>query len=302
MKKTLVFNDGFEVLVGIIQSEYDASAEVEYADTGPVVQDCLRIFSHALRGSETVQRFFFGMGTNYPLRLAYFFDPALLEQRSEHLYDDDEIEAEAKEDTPWYARPGCVPCAVRSLNALSASLDPASAPHQELLGVTLQGLIPAAAYCLARNGPASMVQESLELLERLVRGNEKVAQSFSEAVVKATAPLPGNNIPLDLAEALPQLTYGYPGSTPDPSGTGADIEVTCISVPCLIAERFVHSPTLWSHDGLSVDVDLSNMTLSVLDAYFGASSAACSLAIQHILAPPPPPVDSDVSFDMEPAS
>ena len=28
----------------------------------------------------------------------------------------------------------------------------------------------------------------------------------------------------------------------------------------------------------------------------------CSLAIQHILAPPPPPVDPDVSFDMEPAS
>ena len=27
--------------------------------------------------------------------------------------------------------------------------------------LTLQGLIPAAAYCLARNGPASMVQESL---------------------------------------------------------------------------------------------------------------------------------------------
>ena len=88
MKKTLVFNDGFEVLFGIIQTEYDASAEVEYADIGPVVQDCLCIFAYTLRGSETVQRLFYGMGTDYPLRLAYFFDPALLENRVDNLEDD----------------------------------------------------------------------------------------------------------------------------------------------------------------------------------------------------------------------
>ena len=184
---------------------------------------------------------------------------------------------------------------------LAASLDPANAPHQELW-VSPTGSHPAAAYCLARNGPASMVQESLELLERMVHGNEGVANSFSEAIIKATVPIPGRSVPQSLAGSLPQLTYGYRGTSLDPSGTDEHIEVTCISVPCLIAERFIHSPTLWSHDSQAVDIDLSTRALSVLEAYFAASSAVCSLAIQHILAPPPPPVDPDVSFDMEPAS
>ena len=297
MKKTLVFNDGFEVLFGIIQTEYDASAEVEYADIGPVVQDCLRIFAYTLRGSETVQRLFYGMGTDYPLRLAYFFDPALLENRVDNLEDDGDDTGGVEENIPWYARPGCVPCAVRSLDALVASIDPASAPHQELLGVTLQGLIPAAAYCLARNGPASMVQGSLELLERLVRSNDRVAQSFSEAIVKVTAPVPGRNIPENLTD-LPELNYGYAGSCIDPSGSGELIEVTYISVPCLLAERFVHSPSLWSHDGHDLDIDLSARAMPVLESYFGASKAVCSLSIQHILAPPPPPFDPDESFEM----
>ena len=48
------------------------------ADTGLVVQDCLQICCNILQ-EEPCQRFFFGMGSDWPLRLAYFFDPALLE-------------------------------------------------------------------------------------------------------------------------------------------------------------------------------------------------------------------------------
>ena len=144
---------------------------------------------------------------------------------------------------------------------------------------------------------ASMVQGSLELLERLVRSNDRVAQSFSEAIVKVTAPVPGRNIPENLTD-LPELNYGYAGSCIDPSGSGELIEVTYISVPCLLAERFVHSPSLWSHDGHDLDIDLSARAMPVLESYFRASKAVCSLSIQHILAPPPPPFDPDESFEM----
>jgi pyruvate/2-oxoglutarate dehydrogenase complex dihydrolipoamide acyltransferase (E2) component len=74
MKNTLVFNEGFEILFGIIQSEYSVTQ-----DTNAVVQDCLQVCCNVLRGSETCQRLFFGMGTDWSLRLAYFFDPVLLE-------------------------------------------------------------------------------------------------------------------------------------------------------------------------------------------------------------------------------
>ena len=230
-----------------------------------------------LRSSETVQRFFFGMGTNYPLRLAYFFDPALLETRVDHLEEDDENEA--GERRICHGMRDKVVCAVRP--CLSTLWPHRSIRQMHLTrsswGVTLQGLIPAAAYCLARNGPASMVQESLELLERMVHGNEGVANSFSEAIVKATVPIPGRSVPQSLAGSLPQLTYGYRGTSLDPSGTDEHIEVTCISVPCLIAERFIHSPTLWSHDSQAVDIDLSTRALSVLEKLTSPPAVQCAL-------------------------
>jgi hypothetical protein len=81
MKKTVVFNEGFEILFTIITSEGGS------IDPGLVVQDCLQICCNLLQGSEICQRFFFGMGVEWILKLHEFFDPSIVEKFSIYAGD-----------------------------------------------------------------------------------------------------------------------------------------------------------------------------------------------------------------------
>ena len=272
---------------------------MQYADKGPVVQDCLQIIANTLRDSETCQRFFFGMGTDWSIRLAFFFDPALFEYSLDHLED----EAGAmEEDKPWFLRPGCVRCATLALQALSHASHPANTAHQNLLGVTLQGLIPAALYALARNGPVEMVESALELLLRLVDGNEEVASNIAMATVKVTEDVAGVNVP-EHYTPLPERVYGSIDSQILEDGD-QEVTLSCINAVCLLAERYTRTPILWSHsetqerDRPYLASELSGACLRVIEAYLDARGASgCTLIVQTIIAPPPPPPDADASSD-----
>ena len=94
MKKTVAFNEGFDILFGIIQSEGGNT------DGGIVVQDCVQICSNILADSETCQRLFYEMGSDWFLKLADFFDPSVLEKMTaKGLYDDGD---EAERDEMWF--------------------------------------------------------------------------------------------------------------------------------------------------------------------------------------------------------
>ena len=290
----MLSHQGIEVLFGIIQKEYDS--EVQYADKGPVVQDCLQIMANTLNNSETCQRFFFGMGADWAIRLAFFFDPALFE--SPMYFPDDSRDAGVaeEEDTPWFQRPGCVRCATLALQTLSNASSPANPQHQALLGVTLQGLIPAALYPLARNGPVEMVESALELLYRLVEGNEEVARGFTEAHVKVTRDVAGVNVPGHYTP-LPERLFGFSDSQTVEGEDGQETEepLSCINVVCLLAERYIHAPLLWNHSDTQererpyLDAELSGACLRVLEAYLAAGGVGgCTLLVQTIIAPPPP--------------
>lgn len=284
------------MLFGIIQSEYDSPTE--YADTGVVVQQCLGICGNILRDAEPCQRFFFEMGSNWPLRLAYFFDPALLENTA--AYYDGSSEGKEGKTEPWYLKPGCVECAKLAFRALSNGLAPAHEKHQKLLGVSLQGLIPAAAYCIARNGPAPMVFASLELLYNMVVGNEAVAKCFVDAVMKVTRPIANKTIP----EGIPigSLFFGYASSIDD--------QLTNITVPHLLSERYIFKSFIWrdtneAQMGGNSPEEISMECLRILEAQLAADKHGCILLIQYIIAPPLPlPMEDsmDESYDQDSAA
>jgi len=243
MKKTLVFNEGFEILFGIIHSEYGLSQE-----TTMVVQDCLQICRNILTRSEPCQRLFFGMGSDWPLRLAYFFDPVLLEnppmeeqeqeeqeQEQELSVNGQSVVAPSPRRQPqasflWFAKPGSVSCAALALSALANALAPPSPKHQHLLGVSLAGLIPAAALCIARNGPVEMVDPSLALLANMATGNVEVSGQISAALLRVYPAVGGVHVPVGLG-AGPVLRFGW---RPLP---GEEDERECVAVPALLAER-----------------------------------------------------------------
>jgi hypothetical protein len=83
MKKTVVFNDGFSIIFGIISQEGGSG------DGGVVVQDCLKICKNLLTESEPCQRFFYGMGSEWILSLNEFFDAQLLENLPRNASLDD---------------------------------------------------------------------------------------------------------------------------------------------------------------------------------------------------------------------
>jgi len=131
-----------------------------------------------------------------------------------------------------------VACACAAFEALANSLYPPHAKHQALLGVELHGLLPAAAFCVARSGPQSMVMGSLLLLERVVKGNKDVAQCFNDAVIKMTPHVSGKTHPPAYEQAT-TLSFGY----------NQDLHgqlLRCVTVPNLLAERYIYPQPLWA--------------------------------------------------------
>lgn len=92
MKKTLAFNEGFDILFKIITSEGGTE------DGGLVVQDCLKIVRNVVSQSVTCQRLFYDTGGNWHLLVANFF-AAMIESFVTNDLILEEIDDERSSDT-----------------------------------------------------------------------------------------------------------------------------------------------------------------------------------------------------------
>lgn len=274
---------GFEILFGIIRSEGGSS------DAGIVVKDCLQICCNMLQKSEICQRFFFGMGKEWILNLMRFFSPSIVESitvQNTLGYGESEGDTEGA----WFDEPIRVGCAALALLAIADALEVVNPKHQKLVALQT-GVVPAAAFWLARKGPDELAHAALLLLTRVVESNSEVASQLADMMVDVSPAVHGRTHPLGLD--LPLLTFGW---RPLPSD-----ERRCITLPALLAERYIYSSSSWrpttsattsltdinSPDGLSV------RCLDVLESFLRADSSTCDLMVQYILAPPPPSGDDD---------
>ena len=289
-----LYEQGFEILFGIIQREGG------FEDAGLVVQDCLFICNNILSDSETCQRLFFAMGSDWILRLADFFDPSLLESIetsnfSLGMEDDDEDGPGQNPSEGWFDDPARLACAVLALASLYCSLSTPNKKHQVTLATSTSIVIPSAAFWVARRGPSELVNAGLSLLSRLVEGgNAEIANLLSNSYIKVSPAVPRKNFPADVE--LPQLVFGW---KPLP---GDDRKF--ISILSLLAERYIYPVEAWNpREGavlgaklkLRFDVltegaeNLARSSLLVFEQILAADPSISDLLVQYILAPPPPP-------------
>ena len=280
MKKTVAFNEGFDILFGIIQSEGGNT------DGGIVVQDCVQICSNILADSETCQRLFYEMGSDWFLKLADFFDPSVLEKMTARgLYDDDGDEA--VQDEMWFEESSRVLCASYAMHALANSLSNGSKKYQNLLGVTSHDLMTNASFWLARRGPYELITPAIDLISKIVSNNEEVRSSIANSVVQISPSKKGTTVPSDFE--FPPSTFLMYGWKPLPNE-----DTKCIALPSLYAEQYIFQPCLWSSrpgDVVCTQEELymvSEKCLDLLDAMFSIEATYAGNLVTSILAPPPP--------------
>ena len=285
-------NEGFEILFGIIRSEGGA------ADAGLVIHDCLQICTNILHGSETCQRLFFGMGTDWILKLGEFFEPTLCESYSQAIGGKNSLGGDLdgqRENSEWYDVPNREGCATLALDALTGALSTANPKHQATIALSTF-IVPAAAFWIARKGPRRVVSASLSLLERVVEGNTDVAAAVASMVIKVSSAVSGKTVPEGIE--MPALIFGW---RPLPTD-----DRRMITIPSLLAERYVFSCHAWTNNGgvdrenemeqdgdVSTADGLSQRCLQTLETLLSADSKTCDLMVQFILAPPPPSMDED---------
>eukprot|EP01041_Mallomonas_annulata_P003424 gene3424-6795_t len=300
MQKTVAFNEGFDILFGIIRSEGGAT------DPTVVVQDCLRICSNILHNSETCQRLFYGMDGGWHLRLLEFFDPNTLENLqpgnlSAFGLEDEEDSNNGDMDVSWFLQKSRLNCAIMAIKALADSQTIPNEKHQNIVaGNNSIAIITAAAFWIARLGPIEITNFALLLLENVVRGNAAVSANVSSTMIRISPPKRGKDIP-DQIEV--SLSFGWKPLTTD--------ERRFITVPTLLADRYVFGGQAWSaltttststtNEVLDVDGGgsggggIPQGCLRVLDAILAADSTTSGLVMQHILAPPPPSPEDEIS-------
>jgi hypothetical protein len=279
-----LYKQGFEILFGIIRSEGGS------ADSGIVVQDCLRICSNILSGSEICQRFFFGMGTEYVLNLHQFFDPSLVENMKVNNALEN-MDQDSLGEGAWFEQPTRVGCAALALKSIAAALEVVNPKHQKLVAIQT-GVVPSAAFWLARKGPDELVDAALLLLTRVVESNSDVSAQVADMMVEIGPPVRGRTYPQ--GTEVPAVYFGW---RPLPTD-----DRRFVTVPALLAERYIFSSSAWGPPTLSTPVlegegtdtgvkgrdGLSVRCLHVLETLLRADPTTCDLLIQYILAPPPP--------------
>lgn len=259
MKKTVVFNEGFEILFGIIRLEGGVEG------SGPVVQDCLEICRNLLTDSETCQRFFFGMGTGWMMQVTEFFAPEALE-----------AEASGEEGQPWFEDLSRARCAGVALEALVAALGTANAKHQNAVALSSQSVLPAVGHWLIRRGPAGMARSALFFLERAVAQNREVAARVINSGLVFGAARKGRTVPLnsDIGNFINSWKLN------------AREELRCINIPLLLTESYVYSYETWTcagdADGASVPAALY---VGAFEQLLRAEDQYAGVIIQYILAP-----------------
>jgi chromosome segregation ATPase len=274
-----------------------------------VVQDCLHICNNILSDSETCQRLFYAMGTDWILRLADFFDPALLESIDRPLatgLEGDSSDEEGRASSRgagacWFDEPARLACAVLALTALYHSLSTPNKKHQTLLASATSVVVPSAAFWLARRGPSELVNAGMSLLCRLVEGgNAEVGNLLSNAYITVPPAVQRKNFPSDVEP--PSLTFGWKPLPGD--------ERKFISLLSLLAERYIFPADAWDPASGPVlptapalklafnlhpraqsgpGVDLASSALAVLERILAVDTSISDLIVQYILAPPPPP-------------
>ena len=271
VKKTVVFNEGFEILFGIIRLEGGVEG------SGPVVMDCLEICRNLLTNSETCQRFFFGMGTGWTLQVAEFFAPELLE-----------TETGDEEGHPWFEDLSRCRCANIALEALVAALGTTNAKHQSAVALSSQSVVPSVSHWLIRRGPVGLARNALLFLESLVAQNPEVAGRVINTVLVFHAARKGRSVPLD----------SEVGNFVNSWKLNAREERRCINIPLLLTESYVYSYDSWRGiddvDGSSVSASLY---LSAFEQLLRAEDQYAGVIIQYILAPVMQDESDNESFD-----
>eukprot|EP01038_Epipyxis_sp_PR26KG_P004912 gene4912-6875_t len=285
MKKTLVFNDGFDIIFGIMDNEGGSE------DAGVVIQDCLQICNNILDGSETCQRLFYGMGTDWISPLADFVDPRRLEFVGENRNDVDDADSSVAA-VGWFEQPVRISCAVLAISALYCSLSNPNPAHQAKI-VSNEHLMKHLAYSISRNGPTDLVNACLSLLYRAAYNNKEIGFNLANKFIQVLPAQSGKTVPIGVE--LPSLTFGW---KPLPND-GRKI----ISILALLVERYIYSTNTWNTASLStikeklnVEFDMqqsgsnsfSIVCMKVFERILSVDSNSSDLMIQHILAPPPP--------------
>ena len=139
-----------------------------------------------------------------------------------------------------------------------------------------------------------MVDAVLNILLRVVANNAEVAANIADMILEITPSVAGLNHPFGDGDL--GLQFGW---QPVQS-----IGKKLISIPALLAERYIFSSTAWRASS-AVPLSLPSTTditspgvlsvrcLNVLEALLRADSSTCDLMVQYILAPPPPTEDGD---------
>lgn len=289
---------GFEILFGIIQREGG------FQDAGLVIQDCLHICKNILSDSETCQRLFYAMGSDWILRLADFFDPNLLESIEKSNFsmgmeDDEDGDSGRASADCWFDDPSRLACAILALASLYHSLSTTNKKHQNALATGTSVVVPSAVFWIARRGPSELVSAGLSLLSKLVEsGNADVGNLLSNTYIKVSPAVPRKNIPSDIE--MPSLTFGW---KPLPND-----DRKFISVLSLLAERYIYPAGAWNpRDGavlgdnlkvhqlvavgaaVAAEDSLAQRALCVFENILASDPSISDLIVQYILAPPPPP-------------
>ena len=209
-----------------------------------------------LHNSEICQRFFFGMGIEWVLCLLQFFDPKIenygsqkngngilnttenSNKGSNSNLNDGNGDLDISVDNngiAWYQQQCRVGCAVLAVKALSGSLEIINQKHQKLIALKTNVII-SLAFWVARRGPLLLVEACLVLLSCILKNNSEVANLICDMMVEVTIAVSGKTHPTGVE--TPSVYFGYKPFPMD--------ERRFISIPSLLAERYVYCSNAWT--------------------------------------------------------
>jgi hypothetical protein len=283
-------------LFGIIKSEGGV------LEPGAVVQDCLQICCNVLSDSETCQRLFYEMGGGWHFKLLDFFSPEVLErapQSSDSKLGGEE-EGESRCPRLWFEHPVRLNCAIFALKALLASLG--SSPSKggvAVIASSADEILRACAHWLIRSGPRELLPHCFSLIVKMIASIDSLAARMFDMQLRYDKTAPGTHTPGSLPP-LPHLQFSWPESA-----AGSHM----ISLPCLLADRYIYPSASWLADSAADpsacsaqqqqdEHDTALHSVRVLNAMLQRDEVASGMVLQHVLAPPPPPPDDLFSEEL----
>lgn len=242
-----------------------------------------------------------------------YFSPSQLEARGEKKYvtEEDGESGDSSEAVPWFEDRGRLVCATYAMQTLANSLDVTNMrnkEHQKVLCSTdSNDFVASAAHWLIRNGPVPLLLASLNLLYRVAEGNASTTCIMLETVLQYSHGKKGKHLP-ELSDDAPVLMFAWKLPVED--------NVRIISLPALLADRYIFPSVCWKTEGFSVKGDIfgdstfidaaescAQGCLRIFESMLASDTPTSELIMQHILAPPPPPMDMEqIGFGSDDAS